>query len=204
MLPDEAPDRDALPATRTGPASKWAREQSRIVAHLSQHRVWQWLTRTPFAARFTKYALGSVIAFVSGNIAFMVFYVMAASTTVCSVAGFIAAAIPNWILNRRWAWQMEGRPPARQWIGYIAISIVVLITTSAVTGWTNAQVQSLPNHHGIRLLVVTASYVAVTVILFFAKFVIYEYWVFSDRSRVRAAFRSLRQVPRIARANRMP
>ncbi|HWD65544.1 MAG TPA: GtrA family protein [Solirubrobacteraceae bacterium] len=193
-----------LPEPAPEPARRWSVLQSELVGRLASHRLWQWLTRTPFSARFTKYAMGSVVAFVSGNIAFMIFYVMAASTTACSVAGFVAAAIPNWILNRRWAWQREGRPPARQWIGYIAISIVVLITTSLATGWTNAQAQSLPNHHGIRLLVVTAAYVAVTVVLFFAKFVIYEYWVFSERSRVRAAFRSLRQVPRITRPNRIP
>jgi putative flippase GtrA len=204
MLLDEARGPDHGPPTGTGPDRRWTHAQSTLVARLAEHRAWQWLTRTPFSARFTKYAMGSVVAFVTGTIALMCFYVMAASTTVCSVAGFIAAAIPNWILNRRWAWQREGRPPARQVVGYIAISIVVLITTSAATGWTNAQAQSLPNHHGLRLLVVTAAYVAVTVVLFFAKFVIYVYWVFSERSRVRAAFRSLRQVPRTARANRIP
>jgi len=120
------------------------------------------------------------------------------------VAGFVAGAIPNWILNRRWAWQQQGRPPARQIVGYTGVSIVVLVTTSAATGWTNSHVQSIPSHHGLRLLIVTASYVAVTVVLFIAKFGIYEYWVFSERSRVRAAFRSLRQVPRTARANRIP
>ena len=170
----------------------------------ASHPLWERLTRTALSARFTKYALGSVVAFVTGNIVFALFYVMDASTTVCSVAGFISAAIPNWILNRRWAWQSQGRPPARQWVGYIAISIVVLITTSAATGWTNAHVQHVPQHYGLRLLLVTGAYVAVTVVLFFAKFVIYEYWVFSEESRVRAAFRSLRQVPRTARANRIP
>jgi putative flippase GtrA len=145
-----------------------------------------------------------VVAFISSNVAFAGFYVAGASTTACSVAGFVAGAIPNWILNRRWAWQVSGRPPARQVIGYVGISILVLVTTSAVTGWTNAQVQSIPSGHGVRVLIVTASYVAVTIVLFFLKFVIYDYWVFSEHSRVRAALRSLRQVPRTARANRTP
>jgi putative flippase GtrA len=171
---------------------------------IQRHPLWARLTRTALSARLTKYALGSVVAFVTGNIAFMVFYIMSASTTVCSVVGFVAAAIPNWILNRRWAWQRSGRPPARQVVGYIGVSIIVLVSTSAVTGWTNSQVQSIPAHHGLRLLIVTGSYVAVTIVLFFAKFAIYDYWIFSERSRVRAAFRSLRQVPRTARANRMP
>jgi putative flippase GtrA len=143
------------------------------------HRAWMWLTRTHLWAKFTKYALGSV-------------------------AGFIAGAIPNWILNRRWAWQQTGRAPARQVVGYVGISILVLVTTSLATGWANSEVQSIPSHHGLRVLIVTGTYIAVTIFWFFAKFVIYDYWVFSERSRIRAAFRSLRQVPRTARANRIP
>jgi putative flippase GtrA len=183
--------------------------RSALASQVVQHRVWRRLTRTALSARFTKYALGSVVAFIASNLAFALFYVLNASTTVCSVLGFIAGAIPNWILNRRWAWKSQGRPPARQWLGYIGVSIIVLVTTSAATGWTNSEVQSIPPHHGVRVLIVTASYIVVTVVLFIAKFGIYEYWVFSERSRVRAAFRSLRQGPRpraarAARANRIP
>ena len=178
--------------------------QPALAARVRRHPLWVRLTRTALSARFTKYALGSVVAFISSNVAFALFYVFNAGTTACSVAGFIAGAVPNWILNRNWAWRRRGRPPARQIVGYLGVSAVVLVTTSAATGWTNRQVQSIPPHHGVRLLIVTASYVVVTVALFFAKFVIYEYWVFSERSRVRAAFRSLRQVPRTARANRIP
>jgi putative flippase GtrA len=188
------------------PADRWRGLRHAIAARVRVHPLWRRLTRTALSTRFTKYALGSVVAFVSSNIAFALFYVMNASTTASSVAGFIAGAIPNWLLNRRWAWQATGRPPARQIIGYIGVSIIVLVTTSAVTGWTNEQVQSIPSGQGLRLLIVTGSYVLVTVVLFIAKFGIYEYWVFSEHSRVRAAFRALRQrqTPRMARANRGP
>jgi putative flippase GtrA len=185
---------------------RWHGARHALATRVSKHPLWARLTRTALSTRFTKYALGSVVAFIASNTAFAVFYVLAASTTVDSVAGFIAGAIPNWLLNRRWAWQSTGRPPARQVIGYIGVSIIVLVTTSAVTGWTNEQVQSIPPGTGVRLLIVTGSYVAVTVVLFIAKFGIYEYWVFSERSRVRAAWRSLRQrqMLKMARANRSP
>jgi putative flippase GtrA len=180
------------------------RSYAAIAGWCTAHPLWERLTRTALSTRLTKYALGSIVAFVAGNVAFALCYVADASTTVCSVIGFVAAAIPNWILNRRWAWQQRGRPPARQIVGYIGVSILVLVTTSAVTGWTNAQVRSVPQHYGLRLLIVTSAYVAVTVVFFFLKFAIYEYWIFSDRSRVRAALRSLSQVRKIARANRIP
>jgi hypothetical protein len=78
------------------------------------------------------------------------------------------------------------------------------MAASAATGWTQDQVQSLPAHHGVRVALVTLSYVAVQAILFVAKFLVYEHWVFAGRSRVRAAVRSRRQVWIAARANRTP
>jgi putative flippase GtrA len=192
--------------------------RSALAARVSSH---PWVVRQPMLARaadlllsprFVRYAAGSVVAFVSGNIAFVLLYVLGASTTTCSVAGFVAAAIPNWILNRRWAWRRNGRTLAfgREIVGYVAVSAIVLVSTSWVTGWTNAHVQWVPEHYGIRTLIVTASYVAVTIVLFFAKYWIYNYWIFADRSRLRPALRSilaffsLRQVPSTARANRIP
>jgi putative flippase GtrA len=155
----------------------------------------------------TKYAVGSVIAFVTGNILFALVYWPTDKPVEASVAGFIGGAVPNWILNRRWAWQQTGRPPAKQLVAYALVSAVVLITTSLATKWTNhevAHVWNIPKHHGLRVIIVSGAYVAVTVVLFFAKFAVYEFWVFSERSRVRAAFRSLWNVSRIARANRIP
>ena len=102
-------------------------------AFIRRHPWWLRLTRTPFSAKMTKYALGSVVAFVMGNIFFALFYWLGAVPTVCSIAGFISAAIPNWILNRRWAWQQSGRPPAKQVITYALVSAVVLVSTSAAT-----------------------------------------------------------------------
>lgn len=169
-----------------------------------RHPLWQRLTRTAFSAKMTKYALGSVVAFVVGNLAFAFCYWLNCSTTVCSVLGFLAAAVPNWVLNRRWAWQQTGRPPAKQVISYAVVSIFVLVTSSWVTGLTNRHVQSVPQHYGLRLMIVTGAYIAVTIFFFFLKFAIYEYYVFAERRRAREAISSLRQVTRIARANRIP
>lgn len=180
---------------------------SASAAFVRRHPWWLHLTKTPFSAKMTKYAVGSVIAFVMSNIVFALVYLVRDQPIAASVAGFIAGAIPNWILNRRWAWQQTGRPPAKQIVTYALVSAVVLVTTSLATKWTNhevAYVWHVQKGTGLRLTIVTAAYVAVTVVLFAAKFVVYEFWVFSERSRVRAALRSLMNVTRIARANRIP
>jgi putative flippase GtrA len=130
-------------------------------------------------------------------------YVAGINTTICSIAAFVAGAVPNWVLNRRWAWKIQGQVSiAREIVGYIAISVAVLVMSSAATGWTSSEVQSIPAHHGIRVLLVTAAYVAVQAFFFGVKYLVYEHWVFAGRSRFRAAWRSRRQVWTAARANR--
>lgn len=146
-----------------------------------------------------------MIALVTSIVVFAVLYVLGLGTTACSVLAFVAGAVPNWVLNRRWAWKLRGRVAfGREIIGYVAISVLALVSSSLATGWTQAQVQSIPAHHGVRVTLVTASYVAVQGILFVLKFVVYEHWVFSGRSRIRTALRSRHQVWTAARANRTP
>jgi putative flippase GtrA len=157
------------------------------------------------AKRVTRYTLGSVVALATSVVVFALLYVLGAGTTTCSVVAFVAGAVPNWILNRRWAWAVRGRVAfGREIVGYIAVSGLALVTSSLATGWTQAQVKGIPAHHGIRVTLVTASYVAVQAVLFVAKFVVFEHWVFYGRSRIRAAVRSRHQVWTAARANRTP
>ena len=163
------------------------------------------LRASAHAGKITRYAIGSGIGLATRVVVFALMYVLGINTTICSIGAFIAGAIPNWILNRRWAWKIRGQVSImREIVGYILISIAVLVLSSAATGWTSSEVQSIPAHHGIRVLLVTASYVAVQFFFFGVKYIVYEHWVFSGRSRVRAALRSRRQVWTAARANRTP
>ena len=161
---------------------------------------------SPFATKIAKYAVGSVIALLTSIVVFAVLYVIDNNTTLDSIAAFVAGAIPNWILNRRWAWEQEGSVEiAREVIGYTIVSLIALAASSAGTGlaqsWVEANVKP---HHGIRVILVTGAYVLVQVLLFVWKFVVYDRWVFAGQSRVRAALRSRHQVWVAARANRTP
>jgi putative flippase GtrA len=163
------------------------------------------LRRSPLGVRLTRYTLGSIVAAATSAVVFAILYVLGASTTACSVAAFVAGAIPNWILNRRWAWRLRGRIAfGREIAAYIVVSAITLFLTTESTAWTQRHVQSIPAHHGIRAALVTLSYLAVFAVLFLARFAVYEVWIFSGRSRVRAAVRSRFQVWSAARANRTP
>jgi putative flippase GtrA len=182
-----------------------ALRNSPLGVRLANTRIGRRITQSPLSARITRYTLGSVVAATTSAIVFAAMYVMGFGTTACSIVAFLAGAIPNWILNRRWAWRVEGRVAfGREIVAYVIVSALTLIITSETTAWAQRHVQSIPAHHGIRVLLVTASYLAVFAVLFVARFAVYEVWIFSGRSRVRAAVRSRIQVRSAARANRTP
>lgn len=137
---------------------------------------------------------------------FALLYVAGVGTTTDSIVAFFAGAVPNWILNRRWAWKMTGDVEiVREVVGYSLVTLLALAASSVGTGLTQHWVvRHVSAHHGIRVTLVTLAYVVVQAVLFGVKFVIYDRWVFAGRSRVRAALRSRRQVWTAARANRTP
>ncbi len=159
-----------------------------LAEFIRRHPWWQWLTRTPFSAKMTKYALSSVIAFMLSNIAFAFCYWLGWGTTAPSIIAFFAAAIPNWIMNRRWAWQQTGRAPIKQIVSYASVSAMVLLVTTVATGRVNWWVKHdahVANHQGMRLVIVTAAFVVINVVLFFTKFAIYEFVIFRGDHRRR-------------------
>lgn len=163
------------------------------------------MRRSALGVRITRYTIGSIFAAATSAVVFALLFYVGVGTTACSVIAFVAGAVPNWYLNRRWAWQMKGKIAfGREVVAYVIVSALTLLASSEATAWTKHQVVSLPAHYGLRVTLVTASYLAVFAILFAIRFVIYELWIFSGRSRVRPALRSRVQVLNAARANRTP
>jgi putative flippase GtrA len=166
----------------------------------------QRFSRSAFAAKLTKYAIGSLVALMTSVIVFAVMDWMGIRTGIDSAAAFVAGAIPNWILNRKWAWRMEGRAEfLREIFAYTVISVIVWAASTWATGNTqNWAHNNVPAGSGLRVIITTAAYVFVQAMFFVVKFVIYDKWVFGGKSRLRAAVRSRHQVWSAARANRTP
>jgi putative flippase GtrA len=147
-----------------------------------------------FAVKVARYAIGSAVALLTSVIVFALLLDAGIGTTADSVLAFIAGALPNWILNRRWAWERTGEMDvAREVVGYALISLIALAASSAGTGWTDALMRHhLGHQHALRVLLVTLAYVVVQGLLFVAKFVAYDRWVFTDGGRFRTALRARR------------
>ncbi len=181
---------------------------SDLYARARAHPLMERFSRSPYAAKVTKYAIGSVIALATSIVVFALAYViLSGHPTTCSILAFFAGAIPNWVLNRRWAWKMKGarRLPARDRrlhrdLGGRARRLLAGHRRHADAGSRATS----PPITGSGVILVTGAYVFVQAVLFVVKFLIYEKWVFSGQSRLRAAVRSRHQVWTAARANRTP
>jgi putative flippase GtrA len=179
---------------------------SDLYSRASAHPLARRFSKSPFAAKLTKYAIGSVVALVTSIIVFAVMDWMGIRTGIDSAAAFIAGAIPNWVLNRKWAWKMEGRAEfMREILAYTVISVLVW----AASTWATGNTQDWAKDHvtpgsGLQVIITTSAYVFVQAVFFVVKFVIYDKWVFAGQSRLRAAVRSRHQVWSAARANRTP
>ena len=103
-----------------------------------------------------------MIALATSIVVFAVTYVvLGGHTTTGSIGAFLAGAIPNWILNRRWAWKIDGAGRLRrEVVAYIAISGVVLAASSSAPARRRRAKANVTPHHGIRVILVTGAYVS--------------------------------------------
>ncbi len=132
--------------------------------------------------RFGRYTLGSVVALASSEVAFVVCYGTALlGTTASSAVAFIAGAIPNYVLNRSWAWGRRGRVRVgREVVLYAVVSLVSWAASAVATGWMNHFASHLTTSHNLHTALVAGAYLATYGVLFVAKFVAFQVAIFPD------------------------
>jgi putative flippase GtrA len=139
------------------------------------------LRSSPLVRRITGYSAGSVIAAFTSELAFAAaFGWLHAGTTWASLAGFVGGAIPNYFLNRRWAWQgRNGRSRRSEVTLYAAVSIASFAVSVVVTNIVERWARTLTASSSLRVVLVAAAYLAVSGLFFVGKFVAYELIVFT-------------------------
>ncbi len=151
-------------------------------AWLSPH-----LERHPLLRRITGYSAGSVVAIVLSEAAFAAALGWGhTGTTVASAVGFIGGAVPNYILNRRWAWRdRRGRNRRTEIILYMAVALATFVVSALVTHWAESFARQLTIDRGWQVALTTAAFLVVSGVFFVLKFVIYETVVFTRAPETR-------------------
>ncbi len=145
------------------------------------------LERYPIIRRITGYSAGSVIAAILSELAFAMAYGWGhVGTTTASAVGFLGGAIPNYILNRRWAWQdRRGRDRRTEIVLYMAVALSSFVASAVATHWAETGARSVTPDHGWQVLLVAGAYLGVSGVFFVLKFVLYELVVFTPERVVR-------------------
>jgi len=155
---------------------------------LSHRRAPRWAHR-PLARRILGYSAGSVVATFTSELAFLATLGwLHAGTTWASAAGFVGGAVPNYILNRRWAWSERRGRDRRTEVGlYTAVALSSFLASALATHWAEQGASHLTGDRGWTVLLTGLVYLGVSGVFFVVKFVLYERWVFIPDRRSNAA-----------------
>ena len=135
---------------------------------------------TSLTRRVMGYSAGSVIAAATSEAAFVIVLAwLHGGTTWASAAGFVGGAVPNYILNRRWAWSdRRGRDRRSEIALYAAVAITTFVASAVATHWAQLGARQVTLDHGWTVLLTALAFLGVSGVFFLLKFVLYERVVF--------------------------
>ena len=129
-------------------------------------------SRLPLRGKIMRYAAGSVIAAVCSEAMFLLLYgAFHAAPAIASSIGWLAGVIPNYWLNRSWAWQRRGRPSlTREILPYVAIILATLVVAAVSTSLVHDALAGADVSSGVRLVLVGGTFLAVYGVIFLLRF----------------------------------
>ncbi len=130
------------------------------------------LSRGASWGKLSRYAGGSVVATVCSQLTFLLLYgPLGVAAGITSVVAWFAGAIPNYWLNRRWAWQRTGRPSLRrELLPYAGIILGTLLLAVVATEVVDQVLRETDVAAATRVTLVSGTYFTVYVVMFGVRF----------------------------------
>lgn len=165
----------AMAASRTGrPNAHTTNIRTALRNRLAHHRV---------VGRFARFAGASVVATVISQLVLMGLYGLGrVDATLAGIGAFIAGAIPNFLINRHWAWGRRGKPRVfREMLPYLVVIATGGIASTALVTLADSLLQPVLTTRGWRTVALDGVYVASYALLFVIKFALLDRFVFNAR-----------------------
>ena len=169
-IPAQAP----IPAVATAPVPEAAPD-------LAADTLPRWIRGAP---QWMRYAAGSIIATGLSQVALMVAYgLLGATAVVASIAAFFAGTIPNYYLNKAWAWGGHKVPQRRLFVSYLLVIVVTNVAAIAMTLAADSVVRAHIRSDGLRTVLLDLAYVSSNGLMFIVKCVLFDGFLFKSRSQ---------------------
>jgi putative flippase GtrA len=126
--------------------------------------------------KLLRYFTGSVVATVCSEVVFVALYgLLGMGTTWSSILSWLAGAVPNFWLNRNWAWERKGRPSLRdEVLPYVAIIVATLVLATVLTHATDVWLHHQGVSASLRVTIVAAVFLGTYVVVFALRFVLLD------------------------------
>ncbi|MEU6645257.1 GtrA family protein [Saccharomonospora sp. NPDC046836] len=140
-----------------------------------------------FFARLGRAAASSALATAVSQVTLIGLLFWGASATAASAVAFVAGAIPNYFVARRWAWGRTGKPHVkRELVPYLAVIGVGALASVGLTTIAGMFTEPL-NISGItRIIVLDVAYLSSYAVVFLFKFALLDRLVYRN-AQVRMA-----------------
>jgi putative flippase GtrA len=146
------------------------------------------------ASVFLRYGAGSLIAMGCSELVLIGSYdIASAGPATAAVAAWFAGAVPNYVLNKRWAWRSDQKDDARdarrargarrRELGlYWSITLVTAAAAIAGTTGMDSWIKTMATSRGEQSLLLALAYLFCYGVVFIVKFVLFDRLVFTDGS----------------------
>jgi putative flippase GtrA len=139
--------------------------------------------RSNVGIRFTRFALVAVASVVASQVALSIFIGPAHMTA--GISGGLAAIIGagvSYVLSR-WAWERKGKPQLlKETLPFWLVSVGAWIVLGLAAKLGVYLAESAEYDGAVRILITDGTYLAANCLTFVARFVIFHYVLFADRS----------------------
>jgi putative flippase GtrA len=141
------------------------------------------VTSSPRWRTFLRYAAGSLVATGCSEVVLVAGYgLFGLGPQAASLVAWVAGAVPNYLLNRRWAWRERDRPPVwRELLPYWVITLGTAALAIAATTAADGLVRHAVSDRGERSFLLGVVYLAAYGVVFVIKFVLFDGWVFAAK-----------------------
>jgi putative flippase GtrA len=140
--------------------------------------------RTEAGKRFTRFVLVAVAAVITSQV--MLGLLTGPVNLSAGASGVIAsmvAALVSYLLSR-WAWERKGKPDwLRETLPFWVVSIAVWIILGLTSHYASVWAHSMGYTHLMKHVVVQGAYFLMNCVTFVARFLIFHYVLFTDKSK---------------------